>query len=112
MTHAVTCCRPNFVAALLIALTAYVACGFTTNFPQALDVITSVLWGRIMLADLYTGLALFACLVGMRERSIAKGVGWFAVFAVLGNIGTAAYLLWQLRKGNISSSLSRTLLQA
>lgn len=52
--------------------------------------ILDLAWGRVMLIDLYVGLALFAGWVLIRERSLVV-VPWLVAFVLLGNFATALY---------------------
>ena len=61
---------------------------FGTESGEILDLA----WGRVMVIDLYVGLALFAGWVALRERSLVV-LPWLIAFLVLGNLATALYAL-------------------
>lgn len=68
----------------------------SSPFLAACSSIWAEPWGRVMLADLYIGFALFAAWIGWRERSWLRGGLWFAAICVLGNAVALVYLLWAL----------------
>lgn len=79
-----------FVAILL----AMVGGDFLT---EGRDLLASA-WGRLTLIDLYVGLVFFSAFVLWRERSLPTALAWISSFLVLGNLATAVYLLWVLRR--------------
>lgn len=92
------------VAAMTIALVfGFTSGDFTAEGGEIIDLI----WGRITLIDLYTGVALFAVFVTWRERSFGIALAWLITFIVLGNLATALYvLLASLRVNSVEELLT------
>ena len=59
--------------------------------------VWAIPWGRVGLVDLFVGLGLVIAVVVWRERDPRRWVPWVLAVVVLGNLATAAYLLWALR---------------
>jgi len=55
-------------------------------------------WYRVLLVDAYCGFLWFWLWVVWREQSLLRGALWFVLIMGLGNLATAGYLLWQLRR--------------
>jgi len=55
-------------------------------------------WYRVLLVDAYCGFLWFWLWVAWRESSVLRGAVWFVLIMGLGNLATATYLLWQLRR--------------
>lgn len=55
-------------------------------------VITSLVWGRVTLVDLYVGITLFALWIIHRESSILRTAVWITLLVLLGNLAASAYL--------------------
>ena len=55
-------------------------------------------WYRVLLVDAYCGFLWFWLWVAWREQSVLRGAVWFVLIMGLGNLATAGYLLWQLRR--------------
>jgi hypothetical protein len=55
-------------------------------------------WYRVLLVDAYCGFLWFWLWVAWREQSVLRGIVWFVLIMGLGNLATAGYLLWQLRR--------------
>ncbi len=53
-------------------------------------------WGVVTLADLYLGFVLFAGLVLVLEHSKLTGILWAIAIVLLGNIITAAWIVFRL----------------
>jgi hypothetical protein len=51
-------------------------------------------WTIVTLLDLYCGLMIFYSYIIRNERTVAARAGWFVAIVTLGNIATAAYLLF------------------
>lgn len=54
-------------------------------------------WGRVTLVDLFVGFGLVGAVIVWRERTPKRWLPWLAALLVLGNLVTAAYLVWALR---------------
>lgn len=61
-------------------------------------VLLDLAWGRVSLADIYTGVFIFGCWIVWRERSVLRALPWLAVLVVAGNFGIGPYLLWTSRR--------------
>lgn len=83
-----------FLLVLLTFLVSMIWAAQASPFLEACSNIWAEPWGRIMLADLYIGFALFALWIGWRERSTLRGAVWFVVLCVLGNLAALGYLIW------------------
>jgi hypothetical protein len=55
-------------------------------------------WGVVTLVDLYLGFFVFYLWLVYKETSLAARVLWLLAILTLGNIATAAYVLWQLHR--------------
>lgn len=55
-------------------------------------------WYRVLLVDAYCGFLWFWLWVAWREQSVLRAIIWFVLIMGLGNLATAGYLLWQLRR--------------
>lgn len=60
------------------------------------EAITDTAWGRVTLADFYLGVACFAVVIGIVERSPARTAAWTLALAVGGN---PVAVLWLLLRG-------------
>lgn len=61
-------------------------------------IIMNIPWGRMTLADLYSGLMMWGVLFLIMEKSIWKGIIWWALVLSLGHPITCVWLLqrwWQ-----------------
>ena len=54
-------------------------------------------WGRVTIADLYVGFALFAAWVVAREPSRVRAGAWIAAVLTLGNLAACVYLFLAVR---------------
>jgi hypothetical protein len=54
-------------------------------------------WAAATLADAYCGFITFYAWVFYKEPSWAARIAWFVAIMILGNIGMAFYVLWNLR---------------
>jgi hypothetical protein len=77
-------------AAMLALIVRAVALG---TFWQEGGVLFALAWGRVTLADLYVGFALFSGWVLFREKSTARAVVCVALVMTLGNAFTTIYVL-------------------
>ena len=63
-------------------------------------VLTDLLWGRVLLVDVYLGFALFAAWIGWREGMTFVGMIWIVALFGLGNIVACVYVVrawWRAR---------------
>jgi hypothetical protein len=88
-------------AAMLGLIVHAVALG---TFSQEGSVLFALAWGKVTLADLYLGFALFSGWVLFRERSTARALVWVALTLSLGNAFTALYVLAALHSSRGSWS--------
>jgi len=65
-------------------------------------VLTDLLWGRVLLVDVYLGFILFGAWIGWREGAGLRAAGWIAALLVIGNVVACAYLLvvWFRARGD------------
>jgi len=56
------------------------------------SILFALLWGKVTLADLYLGFALFSGWLLFRERSRARALGWILLVMCLGNAFTLVYV--------------------
>jgi hypothetical protein len=56
-------------------------------------------WGWVTLLDVYLGFLVFAGYLCAREGRARRALPWLLAIAVLGNLATAAYVLWALWQG-------------
>ena len=63
------------------------------SFWQEGSALMSLAWGRVTLADLYVGFALFSGWVFAREASPLRALAVVALVVTLGNAFTAIYVL-------------------
>lgn len=70
--------------------------GFSSEGSAILDLV----WGRVTLVDLYTGIGLATAWVWWRDRSWRSAMPWTMAFLLLGNLAVAGYVLiraWQAK---------------
>ncbi len=101
----------RFAVSTSLALIAFLALMIwaqsTSPFLTGCSTIWAEPWGRVMLADLYIGFALFASWIGWRERSWVRGGLWFIALCVLGNLAALAYLIRIAARSKTPDFLSR-----
>lgn len=85
------------LAAMAVALAHGFAAGDLGTEGAAL---VDLAWGRVSLADIYTGVFVFACWIVWREQSVVRAAPWLVALVVLGNFGIAPYLLWISRSSS------------
>ncbi len=68
-------------------------------------------WGIATLFDTYLGFLTFYAWVFYKERAWLNRFNWLLAIIILGNIATAVYMLWQLRKLNSSATPADLLLR-
>ncbi len=87
------------VAILLSALFAAVmlallGCAFVVgDFWNEGGALLALAWGKVTLADLYVGFALFSGWVVFREASVLKAMAFVALVMTLGNVFASLYVL-------------------
>lgn len=89
-------------AAVMIALIAYAFA--TGSFWQEGGTFVALTWGKVTLADLYVGFALFSGWVIYREASALRALAFVVLVMSLGNAFAAVYVLVALlrSRGNWS----------
>jgi len=87
-------------AVLGLAFAGVLAWGFVEggSVVPLLEVMLAQPWGIATLADLYLGFVLVACLMGVLEQRKLTGLLWGVATVVLGNIVTAAWIVFRLPK--------------
>ena len=75
-------------AALLAALVPALGSGGLLNEGRR---IADLAWGRMLLVDVYAGMALFAAWIGWRERPW-PAFAWIAALLVVGNLVACLYV--------------------
>ena len=63
------------------------------SFWQEGSVLFALAWGKVTLADLYVGFALFSGWVIFREQSVARALVFVALAMSLGNAFTTTYVV-------------------
>jgi hypothetical protein len=63
------------------------------SFGQEGSLLMSLEWGKVALADLYVGFALFSCWVLFREASRPRALAIVVLVMTLGNAFAALYVL-------------------
>lgn len=66
--------------------------------------IWSLPWGKVTLVDLFVGFGVVGAVIVWRERRPRRWLPWLVALLFLGNLVTAAYLLWALRDPERSSA--------
>lgn len=82
------------ITAMAAAITAGVVAG---GILEDFSAVWAIPWGRVGLVDLFVGLGVAIVLVVWRERDPRRWVPWTIGILALGNLATAAYVLWALR---------------
>jgi len=72
----------------------------TGDFFEEWGIVLSYIWGMGGLADLYTGLVLFAGWVTFRERSWWKSLVWFFLLITLGFIVACVYIFMAAQRSD------------
>ena len=57
------------------------------------SVLFALVWGKVTLADLYTGFALFSGWVIFREQHVSRALIFVVLVMTLGNLFTCVYVL-------------------
>ena len=63
------------------------------SFGHEGSILFALAWGKVTLADLYVGFALFSGWVVFREKHLARALGFVLLVLTLGNAFTAVYVL-------------------
>lgn len=86
-------------------MAAYIGIGIAAGgIASDFAAVWAIPWGRVGLVDLFVGLALAVAIVIWREREPRRWLPWVVAIVVLGNLATAAYVLWVLRDPARSST--------
>ncbi|WP_425062157.1 DUF1475 family protein [Pyruvatibacter mobilis] len=91
----------RLLSALLgLAFAGALAWGFAEggSVVPLLEIMTADPWGVVTLADLYLGFVLVAFLMVLLEQRRLTGILWGVATVVLGNIVTAAWIVFRLPK--------------
>lgn len=62
--------------------------------------ILDLVWGRVTLVDLYTGVGLVTAWVWWRDRTWRSALPWTVAFLLLGNLAVAGYVLARARQAS------------
>lgn len=82
----------------MVVMVVAIASGFAAGgIVEDFGAVWAIPWGRVGLVDLFVGLGLVTAVIVWRERDPRRWVPWVLGVVVLGNLTTAAYLLWALR---------------
>jgi hypothetical protein len=83
----------GLLTAFLIALIgwAFGAGQFTPEF----EVISTLVWGKQMIGDLYAGFLLMSVFMVLIERNWLRALLWAAPLFVLGNVWAALWVIWR-----------------
>lgn len=65
--------------------------------------ILGLAWGRVSLADVYTGVFVLGSWIVWRERSPLRATPWLLLLVVFGNFGIAFYL-WRLVRSGVDTA--------
>lgn len=95
----------RFIVALaggggVLLLATIIHAGLAGDLRAEGAVLTDLLWGRVLLVDVYLGFALFGAWIGWRERMTFAAMIWIVALLCLGNIVACAYLVqawWRAR---------------
>lgn len=82
-----------FGIVVLVVLVVLIAFEFLGSPSGSLGDVLGASWGRVMLADLYFGLAIAGAWMWRRESSLPARLGWAFLMLILGNIAVGAYLV-------------------
>lgn len=74
-------------------LATMIHAGLSGNLRAEGAVLTDLLWGRVLLVDVYLGFALFGAWIGWRERLTFAGMTWIVALLALGNIIACLYVV-------------------
>lgn len=83
----------GLLTAFLIGLIgwAFGAGEFTPEF----EVISTLVWGKQVIGDLYAGFLLMTLFIVLIERNWLRSLLWAAPIFVLGNVWTALWVAWR-----------------
>ena len=83
----------GLLTAFLIGLIgwAFGAGQFTPEF----EVISTLVWGKQVIGDLYAGFLLMAVFIVLVERNWLRSILWAAPIFVLGNVWAALWVTWR-----------------
>lgn len=87
------------IAAILAALAmiAAIVYGITSGgFAEDAAALWALPWGRVTLIDLFAGFVVVGAIIVVRERQPVRWIPWLLALLVLGNLVTAAYVLYAL----------------
>ena len=88
--------RAAIVLAALAALGMFALIGRALvegSFGAEGSILFALAWGKVTLADLYVGFALFSGWVVFREKHLGRALAFVVLVLMLGNAFTAVYVL-------------------
>ena len=100
-----------FLAILAAMLWVTVTASFDRNVLIAGKELWLDPWGKATLFDAYCGFTTFFVWVAYKENSWPRGILWFALIMILGNIAMSLYMLIQLFKLKDGESFETLLLR-
>lgn len=83
-----------------VLMATIIHAGFGGDLRTEGGVLTDLLWGRVLLVDVYLGFVLFGLWIGWREGRSLSAVLWIAALLVIGNVVACAYVVrawWRAR---------------
>lgn len=90
----------------IVLFSLALACAFYYgDFFLEAGLIYGLVWGKLMLFDLYLGFAVFSLLIQFFEKSLFSSLMWIVSLLCLGNLIALIYLLY--RSEDIYESLTR-----
>lgn len=80
------------LAAAIVLAIYLVAASLHGDLPREGSRLLDLAWGRVLLLDVYAGIALFAGWIAWREAH-SQAVAWIAALILLGNLVACIYLI-------------------
>ena len=88
------------------AMAAAIISGFAmASFPEDGAAITSLVWGRVTLIDIYLAFVFGWLWIAWRERSAVRAALWLIATLVTGSLALFAYLLGASMRASSTSEL-------
>lgn len=85
-----------FCAAAILSLLVLIGVSSAEmSLAEGLRRLVETRWGITTLVDLYVGLLLVGVWIVIAERSFLRASPWIVALLLLGNLATAAYVLWR-----------------
>lgn len=70
------------------------------NFWEEGSILTSIVWGRVSLIDVYVGFSIVGGWIIFRENNFVRSLLWILGIFVLGNFLACLYIWIQIEKAN------------